>query len=200
MARFVVGVSGASGIILALRILKALGELGHAIELVITKEALHTAAYELGKGFGTAAQLLKHLPNKVQEKITLHPIHDVGATISSGSFLTDGMFIIPCSMATLAAIATGLADNALRRAADVTIKEKRRLVIVPREAPLSEIHLENMLRLARLGAVILPPTPAWYLRPTTLEEVEEVIVARALDAMGVNHSLGKRWGEMSSAL
>jgi 4-hydroxy-3-polyprenylbenzoate decarboxylase len=193
MARIVVGISGASGVILAKRMLVALGERGFEIELVMSTHALYTTSLELGKEFASPQKFIKELPNEVQERITIHPIHDSGSSICSGSYKTLGMMIIPCSMATLGAVACGLSDNTLKRAADVTIKERRKLVIVPRETPLSEIHLENMLKLSRLGAVILPPIPAWYNEPKSLEDMENFIVGRVLDQFGVEHSLYKEW-------
>jgi len=191
MGRYVVGVSGASGIVLALHTLRALTEQGHRVELTISQYALYTAALELGKGYNTPSKFLSHVEK--QDLVTIHSNQDVGCAIASGSFITDGMLIIPCSVTTLAAIAVGLGDNALRRAADVTLKEKRPLIIVPREAPFSEIHLENMLKLSRLGATILPPVPAWYTEPQSLEDVEKFIVGKVLDALKIKHDLYPRW-------
>lgn len=193
MGRYVLGISGASGMILALHTLRALTELGHEVELVMSQPALYTAAHELGKDLNTPAKLISTLPLVDQKKVRVHPIHDVGCSIASGTYPTDGMVIIPCSMATVAAIACGLADNVLRRAADVTFKEKRPLVIVPREAPFSTLHLENLLKLSRLGAVIVPPIPAWYTEPKSLEDVELFIVGKVLDALGLAHTLYKPW-------
>lgn len=193
MGRYVVGVSGASGVILARRAALALLEMGHYVELVMTSSALYTTSYEMGSAYAATGQFLHPLSSDLKERLTLHSIHDVGSSIASGSFVTDGMLIIPCSMGTLAAISTGLADNALRRAADVTLKERRRLVIVPREAPLSEIHLEHMLRLTRLGAIIVPPMPAWYTQPKSVEEIELFIVGKAFDALKIEHTLYPRW-------
>ncbi len=191
MGRYVVGVSGASGIILALRTLEALTTLGHHVELTMSQYALYTAALEMGKEYSTPTKFLSHIKNS--DLVTLHSNQDVGCAIASGSFITDGMIIIPCSVTTLAAVAVGLGDNALRRAADVTLKEKRPLIIVPREAPFSEIHLENMLKLSRMGTTILPPVPAWYTQPKSLEDVENFIVGKVLDALKVDHSLYPRW-------
>lgn len=189
MGRYVLGVSGASGIILAKVALKNLLESGHEVECVITPSALYTASLELG--CSTSAELLgsyaKH-PN-----LRVHPIYDMGSAIASGSYPIDGMLVIPCSMATLAAIACGLSDNVLRRAADVTLKERRPLIIVPRETPLSEIHLENMLKLVRMGASILPPMPAWYTMPKTLEDIENFVVGKALDLLKISNSIYPRW-------
>ena len=193
MARFVVGVTGASGVVLSQRLIAALTSGGHRVELLISQHALYTATLEMGKEFNTAAKFISHLPIEAQAKTTLHGIQDVGCAVASGSFLVDGMIIIPCSMTTAAAISIGLGDNALRRAADVTLKEKRPLVLVPREAPLSEIHLENLLKLSRLGASIIPPVPAWYIQPKTLEDIENFIIGKVLDALRIEHTLYKRW-------
>lgn len=193
MSRYIVAVSGASGIILATRMISALTQKGHKVELVLTQSALYTAVIELGEKFRTSSKFLSQFPEEVRSHIQLHSIQDVGCAIASGSFLTDGMIIIPCSMATVAAISIGLADNALRRAADVTLKEKRPLIIVPRETPLSTLHLENLLKLSRLGACIIPPIPAWYGRPQSLEDVENFIVGKVLDVLGISHDLYKRW-------
>lgn len=191
MGRYVVGVSGASGIILALHTLRALTKHGHSVELTLSQYALYTASLELGKAFNTPAKFLSHVEKS--ELVTLHANQDVGCAIASGSFVTDGMVIIPCSVTTLAAIAVGLGDNALRRAADVTLKENRPLIIVPREAPFSEIHLENMLKLSRLGATIVPPVPGWYTNPKSIEDVETFIVGKVLDALKLEHDLYPRW-------
>lgn len=193
MKTVVVGISGASGIVLAVRLLSTLAELDYAIDLVVTPQALYTAAHELGKHLSTAQKFLLQFPEPVQAKIRLHAIQDSGAAICSGSYPVSAMVVIPCSMATLAAIACGLADNSLRRAADVTIKERRPLILVPRESPFSPIHLENMLKLSRLGATILPPIPAWYNRPTTLEEVENFIIGKVLDLLKIEHTLYPIW-------
>jgi flavin prenyltransferase len=193
MARFIVGVSGASGVVLAARLMAALTSFGHQVELVMSQSALYTSVLELGKDFKTAAKFVGILPPSAREQVTIHPIHDVGCAIASGSYPVDGMIIIPCSMATVAAIAVGLADNVLRRAADVSLKEKRPLIIVPREAPLSELHLENLLKLSRLGVIIIPPVPAWYAAPQSLEDVENFIVGKVLDSLRIEHQLYKRW-------
>jgi len=193
MARYVVGITGASGISLAYRLITILAQKDHKIELVISQHALYSATLELGKEFRTADKFLSQLPPEVQEKITLHPIQDVGCAVASGSFPVDGMIIIPCSMTTAAAISIGLGDNALRRAADVTLKEKRPLILVPRETPFGEIHLENLLKLSRLGATIVPPIPAWYTQPKTIEDVENFIVGKVLDLLRIEHQLYKRW-------
>jgi 4-hydroxy-3-polyprenylbenzoate decarboxylase len=117
----------------------------------------------------------------------------MAATISSGSFLTEGMIIIPCSMRTLGSIANGTGDNLVQRAADVVLKERRRLVLVTRESPLSELHLENMVKLARIGATIIPPVPAFYNHPQSIDDIVNHIVARVLDQFGIPAPFAKRW-------
>ncbi|MFZ0565053.1 MAG: flavin prenyltransferase UbiX [Chlamydiales bacterium] len=199
MGRYVLGVSGASGFILAYRAIRIFGELGHDIELVITPSALYTAAIELGEEFKTIKRFVAQFSPLVREKIQIHSVNDLGAAIASGSYLTDGMLIIPCSMSTVGALSVGLTDNTLRRAADVTLKEGRPLVIVPRETPLSEIHLENLLRLSRRGVTIIPPVPAWYTLPQTLEDIENFIVGKALDAFKIEHHLYQRWKTPASS-
>lgn len=193
MERIVVGVSGASGTILACKTIYALTQAGYFVDLVLTKAALMTAGQEMGKEFATAKGFLHHLDESSKQKITHHQLNDFGASIASGSFKTKGMVIVPCSMATLAAVSMGLSDNLIRRAADVVIKEQRKLVVVPREAPLSSIHLQHMLNLSKVGAYILPPVPAWYTKPTSLDEVENFIVGKILDCFGIEHKLYPRW-------
>ena len=186
MGRLVVGISGASGIQLAHRLILALP---HEVDLVITPSALYTAGLEMGREYATVKRFVQSLDREVK----VHGINDLGSGIASGSYTVEGMVIIPCSMTTLAAIAVGLGDNCLRRAADVTLKERRPLVIVPREAPLSEIHLENLLKVTRRGATIVPPVPAWYTQPKSMEDVENFIVGKVLDVLKIEHSLYPRW-------
>jgi len=181
--KIVVGISGATGAIYGIRILEVLKELGVETHLILSQWAEKTISLETS-----------YKPAEVKELATFHySSHNQAALISSGSFITDGMIIAPCSMKSLASISYGLADNLLSRTADVTIKEKRKLVIVPREAPLSEIHLENMLRLSRTGAVILPPMPAFYNNPTTVDQIINHTVARVLDQFNIPNKLTSRW-------
>jgi len=187
----VVGISGASGIVLAYKSIVALARKGFHIDLVMSSSALYTAKYELGEEFATTKRFLGMLPEDVSVK--LHGIHDVGSAIASGSYPSMGMLIVPCSMATVAAVAHGLGDNCLRRAADVTLKERRPLVVVPRETPLSAIHLENMLKLTQLGSTIVSPVPAWYTNPQNLADVEDFIVGKILDAFKIDNALYPRW-------
>lgn len=188
--RFVVGISGASGTILAKRLIEALP---HPIDLIITQEGAHTAQLELQLARRTPQAFYTSLSIAARERVTLHSNSNLGATVASGSHRTSGMIIIPCSMATVAAIAVGLGDNLLRRAADVTLKECRPLILVPRETPLSSIHLENLLKLSRIGVHIIPPMPAWYQHPTSMEDVENGIVAKILDILGMSHRLSQPW-------
>lgn len=193
MARIVIGISGASGIVLAYHTIDVLTRLGHYVEVVMTRDAHVTALEEMGESFSTPAKMVKNLAEEQQQLVAVHAMHDFCAPIASGSYLIDAMVIIPCSMATLAAVAVGLADNLLRRAADVTLKERRPLVIVPRESPLHEIHLENMLRLSRCGAIIVPPIPAWYMKPSTIEDLELFIIGKVLDVLKIETAIYPRW-------
>lgn len=176
-ARIVVGVTGASGSTLALEVLRQLGAAGAETHLVMTKGARLTIAHELG-GDGIAALSAA--------AVRVHAPENLAAPIASGSFRTDGMIVVPCSMRSLAAIAHGFGDNLLTRAADVTLKEKRRLVLAPREAPLHEGHLSAMLALARMGAVVAPPVPPFYAGITTVEEMVRQIAARLVGWAGVD--------------
>jgi len=182
--RFVVGISGASGVIYGIRALEVLKKLGVEIHLVMTAAAQDTIRLETGLGI----REVKRLATRT------HRIDDVASAIASGSFPTDGMVVIPCSMKTLSGIATGYSDNLLLRAADVTLKERRRLVLVVRETPLSLVHLENMVSVTRAGAVVLPAIPAFYHRPRTVDDLVDQIVGKALDLLGVENTLFKRWG------
>ena len=193
MARIVIGVSGASGIVLAHRIVHALVCIGHFVELVMTQDAAYTALEEMGEAFAGPVKFIHSFSEEQQKSIRHHHINDFGSPLASGTFHFDAMVIVPCSMASLAAISIGLSDNLLRRVADVAIKEKRTLVLVPRESPLSEIHLENMLKLAKAGVVIMPPQPAWYTKPKTLEDVELHIVGRVFDALRITPNTYTRW-------
>lgn len=185
--RLVVGVTGASGAALALEVLHQLASAGVETHLMVSRGAHISIRHELGEsGLAAMEALAAHV----------HAAGDLAAPPASGSFRTAGMIVVPCSMRSLAAIAHGLGDNLLTRAADVTLKEKRRLVVAPREAPLHEGHLENMLRLARMGAVIAPPVPPFYTRPATLEAMVTQIAARLLDWAGIDPGDRlTRWGE-----
>jgi 4-hydroxy-3-polyprenylbenzoate decarboxylase len=182
--RLVVAMTGASGAVLGIRLLERLRDVPSVeTHLVISRWARQTIRLETTRTASEVASLADHV---------YHP-GDQAAPISSGSFLTDGMLVVPCSMKTLAGIRAGYCDSLITRAADVTLKERRKLVLVVRETPLSEIHLENMLSLARMGVSILPPVPAFYAMPSTIEDVVDNIVARALDQFGVTVPEAPRW-------
>jgi 4-hydroxy-3-polyprenylbenzoate decarboxylase len=194
MARIVVGISGASGTILAVHLISALTSSGHFVEMVMSKDAVLTAKVELGDVYATPERFIDQFSKDQQSHIRLHGIHNFFAPIASGSFFFDACVVVPCSMATLAAISCGLSDTVLRRAADVALKERRKLIIVPRETPLNAIHLENMLKLAHMGVSFVPPMPAWYLHPKSVKDVELAIVSRILDQLGCPTDLAPRWG------
>jgi 4-hydroxy-3-polyprenylbenzoate decarboxylase len=182
--RVVVGMTGATGAILGIRLLEALRELDVETHLILSEWAEKTIRIETEY---TVAQVRKLASIFYQRT-------NQAAPVSSGSFPMDGMVIIPCSMNTLAALAHGLAGELIVRAADVTIKERRRLVVVPRETPLNSIHLRNMLILSDLGVSIVPPMPAFYNHPQSVDDVIGHIVARVLDQFGIDNNLTVRWG------
>jgi 4-hydroxy-3-polyprenylbenzoate decarboxylase len=180
----IVGISGASGTIYGVRLLETLNRLGIESHLVMSKAAEMTISYEIEM---TPADV-KALADVV------YPIGDLGAPISSGSFPTLGMIVAPCSVRSLAEIATGVTSSLLTRAADVTLKERRRLVLMVRETPLHSGHLRNMLALSDMGAVIAPPVPAFYTRPKNLEDMVDHSIGRALDLFGIDSGRVRRWG------
>lgn len=187
MRRLIVGMTGATGAVLGVRLLELLRDTDVETHLVLSKWAGQTIEHETEHSLDDVRALAS----------VVHAPGDLGASISSGSFVTEGMVVVPCSMRSLAAIATGNGDHLVHRAADVVLKERRRLVLVVRETPLSEIHLENMLRLARAGAQIVPPMPAFYTRPETVADVVDHIVMRVLDQFGIPVEAATRWaGEM----
>ncbi|MBN4066459.1 UbiX family flavin prenyltransferase [Simkania negevensis] len=194
MTRIIVGISGASGIVLAQKAVRKLIAMDHDVCLVMTQAACCTTVYELDIPC-RGPEVFCDLSFTAEERkaITTYHIQDFGAPIASGSYPAYGMLVVPCSMTTLAAVACGIADNLLRRACDVSLKERRPLVLVPREAPLSELHLQNMLTVARLGGVIVPPVPAWYMKPKTLSDAEDFIVGKALEALKLDNVDYPRW-------
>jgi len=181
--RLVVGMSGASGAIYGLRILEVLRDLGIETHLVMSDSAKRTIVYETDRRIDEVKQLATHV----------HELNDVGACISSGSFKHDGMVIAPCSIKTLSALAQSFNTNLLIRAADVTLKERRKLVLMVRETPLHLGHLRLMTHVTETGAVVLPPLPAFYHRPKTLEDIIDQSVNKALDQLGVEAELFHRW-------
>jgi flavin prenyltransferase len=183
--RLIVGISGASGAIYGVRTLEAAKKAGIETHLVLTKTAAMTLAYETD-----------WTVKKVQALAdVVHSSEDLGAAISSGSFRTLGMIVAPCSMRSVSEIAYGNTTGLLTRAADVQLKEKRRVVLLAREAPLHVGHLRALTQAAEIGAVILPPVPAFYARPTTIDELVGHTVGRALDLFGIETDLVRRWGE-----
>lgn len=183
--RLVVGITGASGIVYGSRLLELLAAAGIETHLVMTRAAGLTAAYELGEG-----------PDALKARAAVtYPVGDVGAALASGSFRTLGMIVAPCSMQTLAAIATGAGDNLLVRAADVTLKERRRLVLLARETPLHLGHLRNMAAVTEMGAIVAPPVPAFYAKPASLAEMVDHTLARVLDLFDIDVGLAARWRE-----
>jgi len=181
----IVGISGASGAIYGVRLLETLRRLGVQSHLVMSKAAEMTISYELD----SRPADIKALADMV------YPVGDLGAAISSGSFPTMGMIIAPCSVRSLAEIATGVTSSLLTRAADVTLKERRRLVLMLRETPLHSGHLRNMLALSDMGAIVAPPVPAFYARPKNLEEMVDHSIGRVLDLFGIDTGRVKRWGK-----
>ena len=190
----VVGITGASGSLIALHTIDALLDNGIPVVASASSAARIVWKQEMEESFGEALE--RWTDSGI---FSFHAPSEIGAPIASGTFPTRGMALAPCSMATVAAVSQGLADNLIRRAADVTIKERRPLVVIPRESPLSVIHLENLARLATLGATIIPPEPAFYLRQQTIDDVAEYAAQRALLALGVISELPDRmrYGERS---
>jgi 4-hydroxy-3-polyprenylbenzoate decarboxylase len=183
-ARVVLGVSGASGAALALDCARVLRALGATVELVLSAMAERTLALEIGPG--ARAELVGLVDR-------LHPVIDLGAAIASGSFPVHGMIVAPCSMRSLAAIAHGLDDNLLTRAAFVQLKERRPLVLLAREAPLTLAHLRNMTAVTEMGAVVMPPVPAFYLRPETTAQITAQVAARAVDLLRIATPRARAW-------
>lgn len=181
--RLIIGISGASGAIYGLRALEMARATNIETHLVVSRSALLTLNLELG--------LQKA---ELEQKATIvHPVADIGATIASGSFRTIGMLIAPCSVRTMSEIATGVTSTLMSRAADVVLKERRRLVLMLRETPLHLGHLETMTRLTQMGAVVMPPVPAFYARPQSLDEMVTHSTARALDLFDIDTGAVKRW-------
>jgi 4-hydroxy-3-polyprenylbenzoate decarboxylase len=183
MRRIIVGISGASGIVLGVRALQMLREAGIETHLVISKSAELTAHHELNQSVDDIRALAD----------VVYPVKNVGAAIASGSFITDGMLIAPCSVRTMSEIASGVTSSLLTRAADVVLKERRRLVLMVRETPLHTGHLRTMTALSEMGAVIAPPVPAFYTGITTLDEHVTQSAGRALDLFGVSDTAISRW-------
>ncbi len=183
MKRLIVGITGATGVIFGVRLLEALKDTNVETHLVLSKWAMQTIEHETTYSVKAVRALAS----------VDHAEGNMGASVSSGSFVTEGMVIVPCSMRSLAAIAHGTGDHLVHRAADVILKERRRLVLVAREMPLSDVHLENMLKLSRMGVTIMPPMPAFYNHPESLDDMVDHVVARVLDQFGISADFARRW-------
>jgi 4-hydroxy-3-polyprenylbenzoate decarboxylase len=188
--KLIVGMSGATGAILGVRLLEVLADSAVETHLVVSKWAQQTLEHETDRTLDDLRALAdrSYAPG------------EMGAAISSGSFRTDGMVVIPCSMRTVSAISSGSGDNLVHRAADVVLKERRKLVLVARESPLNDIHLENLLKLSRMGVTVLPPMVAFYNQPKSVDDVVDHIVMRVLDQFDIPNDLAPRWrGEMKNS-
>ena len=184
MKRIIVGISGASGVIYGVRLLKVLAQLGIETHLIITQAAMKTLLIETKYKIEELESTASHV----------YDVEDIGAPIASGSFKIDGMVIAPCSVKTLSAIANSYSHNLLVRAADVMLKERKRLVLLVREMPLHEGHLELMVKVTKMGGIIMPPVPAFYHLPKTIEDLIDQTVGKVLDLFQIDHHLFERWG------
>jgi 4-hydroxy-3-polyprenylbenzoate decarboxylase len=201
MSVYVIGITGGSGAPYALRLMEALVAAGHELHVVISPSAEKVFRLETDVNLGSSLREKEAAFSRVVEaddkegSVRVFDHQNLAAPVSSGSFPCAGMVVVPCSMGSLGRIAAGVSSNLIERAADVTLKERRPLVLVPRETPLSDIHLENMLRLRRAGADIVAAMPAFYHRPKTIADMVDMIVARVLDRLGIENSLFHRWGK-----
>jgi len=193
--KILLAITGASGSIYGLRLLEELLRGGHLVTLVASESGLEVCRYETGVELGDAAQL-KQLWNLSDATLTLRKVNDLWAPEASGSAAPDAMMIAPCSMGTVGRIAAGISGNLIERAADVMLKENRPLLLLPRETPFSTIHLDNLLKLSRCGAKIIPAMPAFYQKPETVDEMIDFVVGKLLDQLGVEHHLFRRWGDV----
>ncbi len=204
MKRYFVGITGASGHAYAAALIPALVRAGAAVDVSITDAGCKVLRHELGVEAGLHGELLAQnlgawLGPEIAAQVRAFDASAIEAPPSSGTSLTGGVILCPCSMGTLARVSVGFSSNLVERAADVALKEGRPLLLVVREAPLSEIHLENMLRLARMGAVILPASPGFYHRPKTIEDLVLHVVGKVLDRLGLVHRVGARWKGLEPA-
>ena len=195
MMRYVFAISGASGPIIGIRVLRELLRTAE-VYLIVSSPSFSIIREEAGIDWqaGSDAAVEKKIRTFFgTRKVFYCNEHNMAAPVSSGSFKTDGMFIVPCSMKTLSGVANGYTENLIQRAADVTLKEGRQLLLCPREMPFSAIHLENMLKLARIGVKIAPPIPGFYHAPVSVEDMIDFMAGKILDSMGILHSLYRRW-------
>ncbi|MEK3881454.1 UbiX family flavin prenyltransferase [Paenibacillus sp. PL2-23] len=195
--RWIVGLTGASGAIYGIRLIKELLRQQYEVHLIVSEAGWRVLKEELGwETVRRADALGQAFPGSLDAgALVYHPNGDIGASIASGSFRVEGMLIMPCSMGTLSAIAHGASSNLMARAADVMLKEGRKLLLVPRETPLHAIHLENMLKLARLGVRMVPAMPAFYFKPQSMDEMIDFLVGKVLDNVDIEHDLYRRWGD-----
>jgi len=198
MTRFFLGITGASGHAYAEALLRALVSAGHQVDVSVTEAGCKVLLHELGidagaRGERLGAALQSWIGPAAAKSVRAFPCDAVEAPPSSGTALVGGAILCPCSMGTLARVSAGFSSNLVERAADVALKEGRKLVLVPRETPLSGVHLENLLRLSRLGAVILPAMPGFYHHPKSVDDLVGHVVGKILDRLGVEHSIGARW-------
>lgn len=196
MKSYIVAIAGASGSIYGIRLVEELLNSADTVFLCISRQAFSIINMETGLDW--AGETEAAISKKVQQHYSSDKVRylsedNLAAPISSGSFLTGGMFVVPCSMKTLSGIANGYANNLIERAADVVLKERRPLILAPREMPLNVVHLENMLKLARIGVTIAPPIPAFYQKPRDINEIVDFVIGKILDSCGIGHSLFKRW-------
>lgn len=199
MKRYILAITGASGSIFGIRILKSLVKEAE-VHLIISSQSFSILHHETG--IDLSARTDREVEKKVRtylksKKVYYYNDKNMAAPISSGSFKTSGMLVVPCSMKTLSGIANGYANTLVERAADVTIKEGRPLLLSPREMPFSVIHLENMLKLSRTGVIIAPPVPAFYHRPNDLNGIIDFVAGKVLDCLDIKHNLFNRWGEQN---
>ena len=195
MSKYVFALTGATGPVLGIRVLREVVKIAE-VHLLISSQSFPIIFQETGTDWDgdTEEDVQAKVRKSLQaEKIYYYHEMDLAAPVSSGSFKTDGMFIVPCSMKTLSGVANGYTENLIQRAADVTIKEGRRLVMSPREMPFSAIHLENMLKLARLGVRIAPPVMGFYHGPKTIDDMVDFAAGKILDLMGIEHDIFRRW-------
>lgn len=194
---FVLAITGASGSVYGLRILQHLLEIDQPVELLVSRGARAVMREEMGLDFGEDLQseLLSYLGLHDSAPVSLHRLDDYGASVASGSYRTRGMGIVPCSLGTLGSVASGLTESLIHRAAAVTLKEKRPLVILLREMPFGQIQLKHMLTLSEAGATIASAAPGFYHKPKTISDMIDFVVGRVLDQFGFDHSLFKRWKE-----
>ena len=199
MAAYIVAVTGASGAIYSRNMLLALNNLGHDVFLTVTEPGFEVLRAELSwdlPGFGDPGfneTFKSYLCWQAGSRLEYFDYRDVGARIASGSAKTDGMIVVPCTMSTLSGIAVGASRNLVERAADIMLKEHRPLILVPRETPFNQVHLKNMLELARMGVHIVPAAPAFYHKPQTIDDLANFVVGKVLDLLGIEHNLFQRW-------